>query len=88
MKKAGARQLHKNHEEIKQEIPANAVIITAKGLGKKFGRKEVLKGINLEIKKGEIFGIIGMSGSGKTVLLKTLINFFKPDSGKIGRAHV
>jgi ABC-2 type transport system ATP-binding protein len=58
-------------------------ILKIKDLSKNFGKREVLKSINLEIKKGEVFGVIGMSGGGKTVLLKTLINFYKPSKGKL-----
>ncbi|MEM5811584.1 MAG: ABC transporter ATP-binding protein [Candidatus Aenigmatarchaeota archaeon] len=52
-------------------------------LYKKFGNKEVLKDINLEIKEGEIFGIFGPSGCGKTTLLRIIAGLEKPDSGKI-----
>lgn len=47
-------------------------MITAKNIHKYYGDLEVLKGINLEIKKGEIVSIIGPSGAGKTTLLQIL----------------
>lgn len=50
---------------------------------KNFGHKEVLKGVNLEIKKGEVMVIIGRSGCGKSVLLKHIVGLLKPDHGKI-----
>lgn len=50
---------------------------------KRFGKKIVLDNIGLEIKRGEIFGIIGMSGSGKTTLLNLLIGFLRPTRGDI-----
>jgi len=50
---------------------------------KRFGKKIVLDNIGLEIKKGEIFGIIGMSGSGKTTLLNLMIGFLRPTRGDI-----
>lgn len=50
---------------------------------KNFGHKEVLKGVNLEIKKGEVMAIIGRSGCGKSVLLKHIVGLLKPDHGKI-----
>jgi len=43
----------------------------------------VLKGINFNIYQGELFGLIGKSGAGKTTLLRSLIGFYKVDSGKI-----
>ncbi|MCI4445025.1 MAG: ABC transporter ATP-binding protein [Candidatus Aminicenantes bacterium] len=52
-------------------------------LYKSFGEKQVLKGVNLQIKAGEIMVIIGQSGSGKSVLLKHIIGIMKPDRGKI-----
>lgn len=58
-------------------------ILQVRNLSKSFGKKEVLKNISLEIQKGEIFGIVGGSGVGKTVLLKTLIGFIKPNKGII-----
>jgi ABC-2 type transport system ATP-binding protein len=59
------------------------ILLKVENLGRKFGKKEVLKSVNLEVKKGDVLGIIGMSGSGKSVLLKTIINFWKPTSGKV-----
>ncbi|MDE0035599.1 MAG: ATP-binding cassette domain-containing protein [Deltaproteobacteria bacterium] len=50
---------------------------------KNFGHQEVLKGTNLTIEDGGITTIIGGSGSGKTVLLKTMIALLLPDSGQI-----
>lgn len=52
-------------------------------LHKSFGSKVVLKGVNLEIQKGETMVIIGQSGSGKSVLLKHLIGLLRPDRGEI-----
>ena len=52
-------------------------------LSKKFGDKEILKGLDLEIKTGESMVIIGPSGCGKSVLLKHIIGLLKPDSGNI-----
>lgn len=59
------------------------ILLKVENLNKDFGKKNALNNINFEVKKGEIFGIIGMSGSGKSVLLKTLVNFYKPTKGKI-----
>ncbi|MFT4312809.1 MAG: ATP-binding cassette domain-containing protein [Candidatus Woesearchaeota archaeon] len=58
-------------------------ILKVENLFKSYNKKEVLKCINLEIRPGEIFGIIGTSGSGKTTLLNSLIGFVRPDSGAI-----
>ena len=50
---------------------------------KRFGRKVVLDGVNLEIGAGESLVIIGGSGSGKSVMIKTILGLIKPDSGTI-----
>ena len=60
-----------------------AVSGEGRDLHKHFGRQEVLKGINLQIKPGEIFVIMGPSGSGKSVLLRHIIGLEPPDSGEI-----
>lgn len=59
------------------------VPVQVKGLHKSFGSQEVLKGLDLEIAAGELFVIMGPSGSGKSVLLKHIIGLEKPDSGDI-----
>ncbi len=50
---------------------------------KNFGEHTVLKGVHLEIKKGQIVALIGGSGKGKSVLLKSVIGLLKPDSGQV-----
>lgn len=52
-------------------------------LHKSFGSNRVLRGVNLEIRRGETMVIIGQSGSGKSVLIKHLIGLIKPDRGEI-----
>ena len=59
------------------------VSLQVRGLHKSFGVQEVLRGIDLEVKPGEIFVIMGPSGSGKSVLLKHLIGLEAPDAGEI-----
>jgi len=61
----------------------SGVGVQVRGLRKSFDGQEVLKGIDLEIKPGEIFVIMGPSGSGKSVLLKHIIGLDPPDAGEI-----
>jgi len=56
--------------------------IKIEGLHFSYGRKQVLKGVNLEVPKGSIFGFIGRNGTGKTTTIKTLLGLQKPHSGR------
>ena len=66
-------------------FPSNnhGVGVQVRGLRKSFGSKEVLKGLDFEVRPGEIFVLMGPSGSGKSVLLRHLIGLEKPDAGEI-----
>jgi phospholipid/cholesterol/gamma-HCH transport system ATP-binding protein len=63
--------------------PRHSVRVEVKGLRKSYLGQEVLKGINFEVNPGEIFVIMGPSGSGKSVLLKHIIGLEAPDAGEI-----
>ncbi len=58
-------------------------MIKLSGLRKAFGAKEVLRGVDLEVSRGESRVIIGGSGSGKSVILKHIIGIMRPDSGSV-----
>ena len=58
-------------------------MIRINNVRKNFGENEVLKGINLEVKKGEVICIIGPSGSGKSTFLRCLNGLEKVDNGKV-----
>jgi phospholipid/cholesterol/gamma-HCH transport system ATP-binding protein len=57
--------------------------VHVEALSKSFGKQVVLKGISLEVEKGETLSVLGRSGTGKSVLLKLIIGLHKPDSGSI-----
>ncbi len=57
--------------------------IVVEHIDKSFGKENVLKDVSLTIGCGEIFGVVGNNGSGKTVLMKCICGFMKPDRGKI-----
>ena len=57
--------------------------VQVRGLTKSFNGQEVLRGLDFDVRPGEIFVIMGPSGSGKTVLLKHLIGLEAPDEGEI-----
>ncbi len=58
-------------------------IISISGLKKNYGAKEAVKGIDLEIREGELFVLVGPNGAGKTSTLKMLVGLLKPSSGGI-----
>nr|WP_321374990.1 ABC transporter ATP-binding protein [uncultured Bacteroides sp.] len=58
-------------------------MIKLEGITKSFGDLQVLKGIDLEISKGEVVSIVGPSGAGKTTLLQIMGTLDKPDAGTI-----
>ncbi len=58
-------------------------MIEVKDIHKHFGQLHVLKGVSLEVKKGEIVSIVGKSGAGKTTLLQIIGTLLRPDSGQI-----
>jgi polar amino acid transport system ATP-binding protein len=58
-------------------------ILTAHNIRKKFGGEEILKGISIDVEKGEVLTIIGPSGSGKSTLLRCITQLETVDSGEI-----
>ena len=61
----------------------DGVGVEVRGLKKSFNNQEVLKGLDFKVNPGEIFVIMGPSGSGKSVLLKQIIGLDMPDAGEI-----
>ena len=58
-------------------------MLISKSLHKSYGKLQILKGIDLEIKQGEVVSIVGPSGAGKTTLLQILGTLDNPDSGEV-----
>ena len=61
----------------------NELAIDVTGLRKEFGPKEVLKGVDLQIPRGRVVGLLGLNGSGKSTLIKHLLGLLKPTSGTV-----
>src|SRR5277367_3359326 len=68
-------------DEISQRTTKTMIKIT--DLWKRFGKIQVLAGLNLEVQEGETLVILGPSGIGKSVLLKHIIGLIKPDQGSV-----
>lgn len=71
----------KNKE--KKEEKKREVVLSIKDLHKSYGKKEVLKGINLEVYKGEVFGFIGKNGAGKSTTIDCIVGLKDFNSGEI-----
>jgi phospholipid/cholesterol/gamma-HCH transport system ATP-binding protein len=67
-----------------EEVPQKqGVSVEVRGLRKSFNGHEVLKGLDLQVSPGEVFVLMGPSGSGKSILLKHIIGLEEPDAGEI-----
>ena len=65
------------------EAEAAGPLLTVNGLRKSFGDNEVLRGIDLEVRRGQVVALVGPSGSGKTTVLRSLNSLEIPDGGRI-----
>ncbi len=57
--------------------------VTARGVGKQFGDKDVVSEVTFDIPRGSIFGVIGPSGSGKTTAMRMMLGVIRPTSGEM-----
>ncbi len=62
------------------------VVIETRGLVKRFGEREALKGVSFEARRGELLAVIGPNGAGKTTLLSILAGVRRPDAGSVSRS--
>ncbi|HEY2633982.1 MAG TPA: ATP-binding cassette domain-containing protein [Steroidobacteraceae bacterium] len=63
--------------------PAQAAVVRVRGLVNRFGAQVVHDGLDMEVRSNEIFGVVGGSGTGKTVLLRTILGLRAPDAGTV-----
>ena len=69
------------HQPPKPVDPKAESVVEIKDLYKSFGSNHVLRGFNLNLKKGENLVVLGKSGSGKSVLIKCMVGLLTPDKG-------
>ncbi|MCZ6743707.1 MAG: ABC transporter ATP-binding protein [Alphaproteobacteria bacterium] len=62
---------------------AEPPVIRVQGLRTKFGSQVIHQGLDLEVRRGEIFCVVGGAGSGKSVLMRTIIGLIRPAAGKV-----
>ena len=70
-------------EQAEAPVGSSRSFIELRGLHKRFGSNSVLRGVDLSIAPGEIFSILGGSGSGKSVMLKHMAGLLRPDAGQV-----
>jgi phospholipid/cholesterol/gamma-HCH transport system ATP-binding protein len=63
--------------------PAPDFVVDVRGLANRFGSQVVHDGLDLQVRRGEVFGILGGSGSGKSVLLRTILGLRRPQAGTV-----
>jgi len=61
----------------------STIALEVRGIRKRIGGREILKGIDLEVRRGEIFGLLGPNGAGKTTLIRVLLGLIRPDAGSV-----
>jgi ABC-2 type transport system ATP-binding protein len=59
------------------------ITLSVKNLRKAIGKREIIKGVNFELKRGEVFGFLGPNGAGKTTTIRMLVGLIQPTSGSI-----
>ena len=62
---------------------SNEMLLSARGVFKTFGLNAVLKGIDLDVGKGEVLALIGGNGAGKSTLMKIIMGIYQPDEGEL-----
>jgi ABC-2 type transport system ATP-binding protein len=67
----------------KGEIMTDNLAIMARGLCKSYGRIRALRGVDLEVERGELFGFLGPNGAGKTTTIRCLLDLIRTDAGDI-----
>lgn len=70
-------------KDLDSSTPDNQTVISIRHLKKKFGKNEVLKDINLDLKKGENVVVLGRSGQGKSVTIKCIVGLLNYDNGSL-----
>src|SRR2546423_4470501 len=60
-----------------------SLALLTRGLSKSYGPVQALRGVDLEVRRGEIFGFLGPNGSGKTTTIRCLLDLIRPSGGSV-----
>ena len=60
---------------------SESIVLMTQGLTKSYGKVRALRGVDLEVRRGEIFGFLGPNGAGKTTTIRCLLDLIRPDGG-------
>lgn len=63
--------------------PASEIALSCRGIERSFGGLKALKGVDLEVRRGQIFGLVGPNGSGKTTMVNVMTGFYPPNAGRV-----
>ena len=58
-------------------------VITLKGVQKSYGKHQVLRGVDLQVNKGDIYGLVGRNGAGKTTIFKIILGLSEYQAGEL-----
>ena len=70
-------------DTLQQALESDAPVIRVRGLVTRFGAQLVHDGVDLDVRRGEILGVVGGSGAGKSVLMRSILGLRTPDAGQI-----
>jgi ABC-2 type transport system ATP-binding protein len=68
---------------MKSEIEESVYAVELENLGRNFGKFEAVKGVDLKVLKGTVFGLLGVNGAGKSTIIKMLVGHLRPTYGRI-----
>lgn len=66
-----------------QHDGAPDIVLSCHGIERSFGGLRALKGVDLEVRRGQIFGLVGPNGSGKTTMVNVMTGFYPPNAGRV-----
>ena len=64
-------------------VLSNTTILSGNNLRKSYGKKEIVKGISISVKRGEVVGLLGPNGAGKTTTFYMITGMIRPNSGEV-----